>query len=314
MNDKSQQSIRIGTRNSPLALKQASMLVDSLQAAHPDITFNIVPMKSAADWQKKDGERSLSEQEGGKGQFATEIERALLEGAIDCGVHSLKDMASILPKGLVINHVLPRADARDAFISAKYKKIEDLPEGATIGTCSPRRQALALSQRSDLKAVPLRGNVQTRLDKVREAQVDATFLAMAGLTRLGIEDEMIHPLPIDQMLPACGQGIVCIETKSADQKIQKIMEFIHCVETGYCAAAERGVLKVLDGSCHTPIAAYAVMKEKNIYLKVQVLSLDGQKSFEKEVTLPCASREQAEKIGSDVGHHLKSLLPEGFLS
>ena len=313
MSDSNNKSLRIGTRNSPLALKQADMLQLALLGVNPNLDIEIIPIKSAADWKKQDGERSLCEQNGGKGQFAKEIEQIHLEGQIDCGVHSLKDMASILPEGLQITHVLPRADSRDAFISANYKTIDDLPDGATIGTCSPRRQAIALSKRPDLKVAPFRGNVQTRLNKVRDGQVDATFLAMAGLTRLGIEDEMIYPLSTNEMLPACGQGIVCIETKSEDTQTQQTLDSIHCVKTGLCAVAEREVLKVLDGSCHTPIAAYAIMEENIMHIKAQVFSSDGQTAFEKEGDYACESSEQAIKIGHDVGQYLKSLLPAGFL-
>ena len=283
MSETSKKILKLGTRNSPLALKQADMVSQALQQAHADIEVELVSMTSAADWKKQDGEKSLCEQAGGKGQFAKEIEKAHLSGDIDFGVHSLKDMASVLPEGLEIKYVLPRADVRDAFISAKYSSIDELPKGAVVGTCSPRRQAIILSKRPDLKVVPFRGNVQTRLDKVRSGQVDATFLAMAGLTRLGIEDEMIHPLSVEEMLPACGQGIICIETKSNASDIGAIMEAIHCQNTGLCAAAEREVLKVLDGSCHTPIGAYAMMEGDVLHLRAQVLSLDGQQSFFDEV-------------------------------
>ncbi|HPF78124.1 MAG TPA: hydroxymethylbilane synthase [Alphaproteobacteria bacterium] len=314
MSNQKRQSLKIGTRNSPLALVQANMLADALKAAHPSLAIEIIPMTSAADWKKQDGEKSLCEQEGGKGQFAKEIEKAILAGEIDCGVHSLKDMASVLPEGLAINHVMPRADARDAFISVKYKSFDDLPEGAVVGTCSPRRMAIALHHRPDIKVVPFRGNVQTRLDKVRAGQVDATFLAMAGLTRLNISDDMIHPLPVEVTLPACGQGIVCVETKTEDLELQEIMNAVHCHQTGYCAAAERAVLAVLDGSCHTPIAAYAMMQGGNIYLRAEVLSLDGTKCFRDAVTQPCQSDVEAQSIGTALGMKIKTILPEGILT
>lgn len=313
MSDANIDSIRLGTRNSPLALIQANMLADAIAMAHQDIEVEIIAIQSAADWKKQDGEVSLSAQEGGKGQFAKEIETMHLQGKIDCGVHSLKDMPAFLPEGLQISHVLPRANPCDAFISAKYKSIDDLPEGAVIGTCSPRRQALVLSKRPDLKIVPFRGNVQTRLDKVAAGQVDATFLAMAGIERLAIHDDMIHPLAVSEFLPACGQGIVCMEIKSDDAPLHQLMDAVHCVETGYCAVAEREVLKILDGSCHTPIAAYAVMSGSKMHLKALVASLDGQQVFHEELSQLCHDTSDAIAIGQAVGNKLKKDVPEGIL-
>ncbi len=305
---------RIGTRGSPLALKQANMLMAVLRSAHPALSIEIVVIKSAADWQKKDGEKPLSEQDGGKGQFAKEIEEAILAGAVDCGVHSLKDMAAFLPEGLEINHVLPRADLRDAFISQKYTSIDEMPKGAIVGTCSVRRQALLLSKRPDLKIVPFRGNVQTRLDKISAGQVDATFLAMAGLTRLGITNDMIHPLDVAVMLPACGQGIVCMESRADDARAQDILAAVHCVETGYRAAAERAVLQTLDGSCHTPIGAVATFEGGELSLRAILSSLDGQDVYEEENSVQCSSRHHAITLGQEVGAALKDKAPEGILS
>ena len=305
---------RIGTRNSPLALRQADILKAVLSPAHPDMSFEIVPIKSNADWKKGMGEKPLIEEAGGKGLFAKEIEEKILSGEVDCGVHSTKDMASFLPEGLEINHVLPRADARDAFISLKYKSLDDMPAGATIGTCSPRRAAIALSKRPDLKIVPFRGNVGTRLEKIKDEQVDATFLAMAGLERMGIEDDIIHALGADDFLPACGQGIVCMETRSGDERAKKILDAVHCVETGICVAAEREALKVLDGSCHTPIGAYAIMDNGFMTLKVEVLSLDGQDSFAQSIEKKCDDVAQAILIGQTLGTALKAQVPAGILA
>lgn len=313
MSNANTNSIRLGTRNSPLALIQANMLVDAIAFAYPEVEVEIIAIQSAADWKKQDGEVSLSAQEGGKGQFAKEIETMHLQGKIDCGVHSLKDMPAFLPEGLQISHFLPRANPCDAFISAKYKSIDDLPEGAVVGTCSPRRQALVLSKRPDLKIVPFRGNVQTRLDKIAAGQVDATFLAMAGIERLGIKDDMIQPMTTDEFLPACGQGIVCMEIKNDDAPIHQLMDSVHCVETGYCAVAEREVLKILDGSCHTPIAAYAVMNGSKMHLKALVASLDGLQVFHEALKQSCSDTSDAIAIGQEVGNKLKKILPEGIL-
>jgi hydroxymethylbilane synthase len=306
-------TLRIGTRGSPLAMTQANMLRDRLIAAHTGLSVEIVPIKSAADWKKQDGEKSLSALKGGKGQFAKEIEQAHLNGLIDCGVHSLKDMPCALPEGLQITHFLPRANACDGFISAKYKSLDALPDGAVIGTCSPRRQALALQHNPTFNVVPFRGNVQTRLDKVREGQVDATFLAMAGLERLGIEDEMIHALNADAFLPACGQGIICVETKCNDDWVNGLMAAITCPVTAIQAAAEREVLKVLDGSCHAPIGAYAVFENNQFILKAFVASQDGQQIFTEAQQGKCNSVAEALLMGRKVGEILKTRAPTGIL-
>lgn len=305
---------RIGTRNSPLALVQAGLLESALKAAHADLDIEIVPIKSNADWKKEEGEKPLVEEAGGKGLFAKEIEEQILDGRVDCGVHSTKDMASFLPEGLVIENYLPRADARDAFISAKYSSIENLPDGATVGTCSPRRAALALHKRPDLKIVPFRGNVGTRLQKIRDGQVDATFLAMAGLERMGIEDTMIHPMSADEFLPACGQGAVCMEIGEGDQQAQEILSSVNCHDTQLCVTAEREILRVLDGSCHTPIGAYAVMNGNEMVLKAAVLSLDGQDIYEEEISENCSDVEAARMIGKRAGEKLKSQVPDGLLA
>lgn len=302
--------IKLGTRNSPLALKQTQMVKLALEKAHSDIQVEIIPILSQADWQKADGERPLSEEAGGKGMFATEIEKMIMDGAVEAGVHSLKDMATDLPQGLGINYVLPRADARDAFISIKADKFEDLPKGSIIGTCSPRRAALALYARPDLTIVPFRGNVQTRLEKVRSGQVDATFLAMAGLERLGVTDDMIHPLAINEFLPACGQGVICIETRQDNRMIEQALKAIHCPETYNCILAEREVLRALDGSCQTPIAAHAIIHLGVLTLKASVLSLDGAQIFTQEQS---SHVEDAITLGIKVGQALKSQIPDDVI-
>lgn len=300
---------KLGTRNSPLALIQAEMVKAALEQAHEALEVEIVPIQSHADWKKGNGEAPLAEEEGGKGMFATEIEAMLLQGLVDAGVHSLKDMATDLPKGLAINHVLSRADVRDAFISAKATRIEDLPQGAVIGTCSPRRAAMALNKRPDLKIVPFRGNVETRLEKIRSGQVDATFLAMAGLKRLNIKDDMIHPMRVEDFLPACGQGVICIETRQEDGKAQEILDAIHCSPTYLCALAERAVLEVLDGSCQTPIAAYAMIRGNDLILKAQVLSLDGRHVYAEETNSTYQSFFDPIELGRQLGEILKEKVP-----
>ncbi len=283
------------------------MVQKALEKAHAALQVEIIPILSQADWKKSEGEIPLTEEAGGKGMFATEIEKMIVDGTVDAGVHSLKDMATDLPQGLVINHVLPRANAGDALICMTADKIADLPDGAIVGTCSPRRAALALHQRPDLKIVPFRGNVETRLEKIRSGQVDATFLAMAGLERLGIEDDMIHPVAVDDFLPACGQGVICIETRNDNAPIELALKAIHCDDTYHCILAEREVLRALDGSCQTPIAAHAVIKGDILTLKASVLSLDGQHLFtEERAGVPA----DAQIIGIEAGQALKAQIPD----
>lgn len=308
------QTLRIGTRGSKLALTQTDMVAAALAAAHPDLAIETVIIKTSGDWKPADGETRLSEEQGGKGLFAHEIEKAILDGRVDCGVHSLKDMPSFLPEGLVIDHVLPREDARDAFISAKYKNIDDLPEGAIVGTSSLRRQALMLAHRPDIKIVPLRGNVETRLQKLKDGQVDATLLAVAGLNRLGLEGEITAILPCEDMLPACGQGAVCIEIRDGDDSTQKLFDAIHCADTGLCVFAEREVLAVLDGSCHTPISAYATLDKGVMYLRALVASPDGQTLYYESARGEVMGVPGATAFGRDLGEKLKADLPPGFLA
>lgn len=313
------QHLKIGTRGSPLALWQAREVEARLKAAHPGLSTELVVIKTSGDWKPEDGEVRLSEVEGGKGQFAKEIEQALLAGAIDIAVHSMKDMDSFLPKGLVINHMLPREDARDAFLSANYSSIDDLPKAAVVGTASVRRQAFLLSRRPDLKIVPLRGNVQTRIDKLKEGQVDATFLACAGLKRLGLEDEITSVLSYEEMLPAAGQGAVGIEMREKDFSVAQLLETINCRTTLLCVGVERAILKILDGSCHTPIGAYARFEGKELVVDAHVCSLDGQKRYTACSKVPLEFNDKIDvlatsaSIGEALGQQLKEQLPDGFL-
>lgn len=305
--------LKIGTRGSPLALVQANMVKDALESAHKDLDVEIVVIQSNADWKPEDGEKPLSEENGGKGMFASEIEEQIAAGTVDCGVHSLKDMASFLPDGLVINHYLPRADVRDVLISVKYTSISDLPAGCVVGTCSLRRASLVLSHNPNVKIVPFRGNVQTRLDKVRSGRVDATLLAKAGLDRLELDVDEASTIETDEMLPACGQGIVCIETRGGDERTQSLLNAINCQDTALCAMAEREVLRILDGSCHTPIGAYAVIEGDMFYLRGLVASNDGQEIYRDEYRAKVTNASEALAVGQIVGQRLKDVVPEGFL-
>lgn len=302
--------LKIGTRGSPLALKQTAMVQAAIGAAHPLLEMDVVIIRTSGDWRPQDGEVRLSEIEGGKGLFAREIEQALLDGRIDCAVHSMKDMPSFLPDGLDLDHVLPREDPRDAFICHTAASYRDLPEGAKVGTSSLRRQALMLARRPDLKVETLRGNVQTRLVKLAEGQVDATFLAMAGLNRLGIDGDFIHPVPVDDMLPACGQGIVCVETRRQNHEVRAIMDAIHDEQTGYCGIIERAALQVLDGSCHTPIGAYARYEGGSVVFDVMVASYDGSRIYHDQSLSPISGREEAVAVGRELAMRVKAVVPK----
>lgn len=306
---KSAKTIKIGTRGSPLALKQADMVKGRLEAAHSDLGLEIVVIKTSGDWKPSDGEKRLSEVEGGKGLFAREIEKALSAGDIDCGVHSMKDMPSFLPDGLALDHVLERADVRDAFICRKVASYKDLPEGAVVGTSSLRRQSFLLSHRPDLKIVPIRGNVATRIAKMDEGQVDATFLAMAGLERLGMRGDYIHAIPITEMLPACGQGIVAIETREDDADTRALFDAIHHRETGLCGHAERAALQILNGSCHTPIGAHARFDGEAMIMDLMVGSEDGKAMFSESARHSIANVSEAIAFGILVAEKLKPRVP-----
>lgn len=320
--------IRIGTRGSPLALKQSEMVCASLRRVAPAVETEIVVIKTSGDWAPAHGETPLSEQEGGKGLFAKELESALLGGEIDAAVHSMKDMDSDLPDGLAIETFLPREDPRDALLinpayAARHKldkigqkrtlKLSDLPAGCRIGTSSVRRKAIFLNKRTDLLIEPFRGNVGTRLAKLKAGQVDATLLAQAGLKRLGLESEMTSILEIEEMLPAAGQGVIGIQIWKENPKDLSIFDQLNCPETQFCVNAERAALKMLDGSCHTPIGAYAVWDGRDLRLRVCVLSGDGKDQFSEEVRQEVENAAAAAACGRSLGRKLKNRLPEGFL-
>lgn len=320
-------TIRIGTRGSPLALTQTRMVREALAAVFPHVETAVVVIRTSGDWRPADGETRLSEAEGGKGLFAREIEAALLDGEIDAAVHSMKDMDSHLPDGLMLDHMLPREDARDALIF-KDKPPEDqrgaeislagvlalLPEGARVGTASVRREAFLRRIRPDLLAVPFRGNVQTRLDKLAAGQVDATLLAVAGLNRLGLASHADFILPVAEMLPAAGQGAVGIEIRRGDERLASMLERISCAETVLRVKAEREALRMLDGSCRMPVGAHAVYEGGVLNLDVRVLSPDGRADFGDRISGAARTPEEAAALGREVGGRLRAQIPPGVLS
>ena len=265
--------LKIGTRGSPLALVQAHETRARLAAAFdlPLEAFEIVVIKVMGDMIQ---DRALKEI-GGKGLFTREIEDALLDGSIDIAVHSMKDMPTEQPKGLILNTYLPREDVRDAFISLIPGGLADLPQGATVGTSSLRRKAQLLHRRPDLRIVEFRGNVQTRLRKLGDGVAHATFLAMAGLNRLNLADVPRQPIDPADMLPAVAQGAIGIERRLDDHRTADLLAAIHHGPTGQRLIAERSFLAALDGSCETPIGGLAELTGGTLTLRGEILRVDG---------------------------------------
>tara|TARA_R110000751_G_scaffold107645_5_gene203872 strand:- start:27478 stop:28407 length:930 start_codon:yes stop_codon:yes gene_type:complete len=298
---------RIGTRGSPLALAQAVETRDRLMAAHglPQEACEIVVISTKGD---RVTDRPLSEI-GGKGLFTEEIEAQLADGRIDIAVHSSKDMPTQLPEGLYLSAFLPREDVRDAFIGRAASTIDQLPQGAVVGTSSLRRQALVRRNRPDLKVISFRGNVQTRMRKLEEGQVDGTLLALAGLRRLGREDYATDILNTDTFLPAPGQGAICIESRCGDGPIDSMLAAINHRETEMALTCERAFLASLDGSCRTPIGALARIDGTRMQFSGLILTPDGKTSF--EVTREGAAS-QALVLGQSAGEEIKMKAGPGF--
>ncbi len=292
---------KIGTRGSPLALAQAYETRDRLMAAHElaETRFEVVVIKTTGD---RIQDRPLGEI-GGKGLFTKEIEEALLDRSIDLAVHSMKDMPVEQPAGLVLDCYLPREDVRDAFVSLKFKSIADLPQGARLGSSSLRRRAQILQMRPDIKVVEFRGNVQTRLRKLDEGVADATFLAMAGLNRLGNAHIAQSAIDVDQILPAVAQGAIGIERRTDNTEIQAMLSAISDVDTATRLAAERAFLEALDGSCQTPIAGLATLEGHNLTLQGQILRMDGSDQVSGQIS-------GLAKDGVDLGRALAADLLE----
>jgi hydroxymethylbilane synthase len=311
------EKITIGTRGSPLALKQTDMVIEALQRAYPALQCEVKVIQTSGDWKPEDGDTPLPPIEGGKAQFAKEIEQALLAGVIDCGVHSAKDIPAVLPEGLSMEHYLPRADARDAFLCNGQASVEGLKQGAVVGTCSPRRGAILKHARPDLEIAPLRGNVHTRIRKLCAGQVDVTILALAGLDRLGLDQGTEHgtvtPIPVEIMLPACGQGAIGIEIREDRQDMKPLLAAINCPATSLCLTAERAVVRIMEGSCHTAIGAYATWDGKEMHLHALIVAPDGSALFSEEFQGPVQNEQEAAAIGADVGQRLKDKTPENLL-
>ena len=301
--------LKIGTRGSPLALWQAHEVRRCLMAAHdlPEAAFEIVVIKVLGD---QILDRALKDI-GGKGLFTREIEEALLDGGIDIAVHSMKDMPTLQPEGLVLDCYLPREDVRDAFVSPGCAGVVDLPQGAVVGTSSLRRRAQLAHRRPDLQLVEFRGNVQTRMKKLEEGVAVATFLAMAGLNRLGLAHVARGAIDPEQMLPAVAQGAIGVERRSADTRVAGLLDAIHDGPTGLRLAAERAFLARLDGSCETPIAGLAVLDGAALWLRGELLRPDGSEVIVGDLR---GTATDGAEMGRDLADHLLAQTPAGFFS
>lgn len=268
--------IRIATRNSPLALWQAESVRHQLLSQHPGLEIELVPMTTEGD--RKLG--SSLAKIGGKGLFIKELEAALYDGRADLAVHSMKDVTAVLPDGLTISTVLEREDPFDAFVSNRYQSLDELPENAIIGTCSVRRSSQLLAKHPKFNIKDLRGNVNTRLQKLDDGNYDAIVLACAGLQRLGMAERITATLQESLCLPAVGQGIIGIEIREKDQRLQRLLHCLHHTPTAYRLQAERAVSATLNGGCSAPIAGFTTLKGNHLHLKARVIALDGSEVLE----------------------------------
>jgi hydroxymethylbilane synthase len=299
--------LKIGTRGSPLALAQAHETRARLSQAFDleDSCFEIIVIKTTGD---RVLDRPLKEI-GGKGLFTREIEDDLLSGRIDIAVHSMKDMPTEQPTGLILDTYLPREDVRDAFVSLTKDSMDALEAGQKLGSSSLRRKAQLMLARPDLEVVEFRGNVQTRLKKLEDGVADATFLAAAGLNRLGLSHIAKSFLDPDVMLPAVAQGAIGIERRSEDTRVAEILSAIHDTSTGQRLAAERAFLRGLDGSCETPIAGLAELNGSTLRLRGEVLRPDGSEAINDDQSCPI---EDAEILGTEMANKILNATPSNF--
>ena len=297
-----QTTLRVGARGSKLARAQAELVRQGLftKAA---LETEFVAVVTTGDRVR---DRPLADI-GGKGLFAKELEEALLSGGIDLAVHSMKDLPVKIPEGLRIAATPPREAPADAFLSHKADRIDDLPKGARLGTSSVRRAAQIARIRPDLKIVPLRGNVDTRLARLDAGQVDAIVLALAGLRRLGLQERATSVLDAEMWLPALAQGALAIEMRDQDANCESVSQALDDAQTAIAVACERGFQAALDGSCRTPIAGLAIIQNHHLRFRGEILAPDGSKSEEIGFTLKLGSNPHAEaaRAGREAGLKLK---------
>jgi len=289
--------IRIGTRGSKLALNQSEWIKKQLEMRHSGIRVDLVKIKTTGD---KILDTPLSKI-GGKGLFVKEIEEALLESRVDVAVHSMKDVPAQLPKELMLSTFPPREDPSDALIAEGECRLDQLPKGAKVGTSSLRRGAQLLHFRPDLKLVPLRGNVDTRLNKLKSGNLQAIILATAGLNRLGLSNVITQTIPFHQLLPAVGQGALGLEVRRGDQETIDLLDFLNHEDTQTAVTAERAFLKTLEGGCQVPIAGFARINGDTLSFEGLVAELDGSRVYKETVT---GRRDQAEAMGIETAQTL----------
>ena len=289
--------LKLGTRGSKLALWQAQAVTERLKEYHPDLQIEVVIIKTAGD---KILDVALS-RIGDKGLFTKELEKALLDRTIDLAVHSLKDLPSQLGEGLKLAAVMPRENPGDVLISRSGLHLSDLPAGSVIGTSSLRRTAQLKAVRPDLQVIDIRGNVETRIKKMQEQQLDGIILAYAGVKRLGLEHWITQVLPYDIMLPATGQGTIAIETRDHDEKMDSILETVNDRKTFAEIQAERAFLGRLEGGCQVPMACLAECREGVIHMQGLVSSLDGSRVIRDSIT---GSSHEPEQIGLNLAERI----------
>lgn len=290
-------TLKIATRQSPLALWQAEHIRARLQELHPDLTVELVKFVTQGD---KILDTPLAKI-GGKGLFVKELEAALLDGRADLAVHSMKDVPMALPEGLTLAVICEREDPLDAFVSNHFENFADLPQGAKVGTSSLRRKSQILKQRPDLQIIDLRGNVGTRLSKLDDGQYDAIILASAGLKRLGLEERIRHCIEPSVSLPAVGQGALGLECRANDQDVLALIQPLLHTETDVCVRAERAFNAYLEGGCQVPIAGYATLQDGKIHIEGRVGSPDGQTLLRAELT---DEAHNAQQLGENLARNL----------
>lgn len=291
------QTLRIATRKSPLAMWQAEHIKARLLALHPELQIELVTFTTQGD---KILDTPLAKI-GGKGLFVKELEAAMLDGRADIAVHSMKDVPMEFPQGLELGVICDRENPQDAFVSNQYKNLDELPQGAIVGTSSLRRQCQIQQLRPDLQIKSLRGNVQTRLGKLDAGEFDAIILAAAGLLRMELEDRLTSYMDVTQSLPAGGQGALGIEWRTGDSAIHELVKPLHDEHTAACILAERALNRRLQGGCQVPIAAYAVLQDNDLYLRGLVGSVDGKTLLRSEQRGPA---QNAEQLGIQAAEHL----------